>query len=107
MPNANQFRRALERAGLLVVQDCYHPTETTRLAHVLLPAAKSLEVEGAMTNSERRVSLIPPFSRDRAKPPSRRRSTWRGSRSRKGTSGMWIETERQWPMARLQEKARL
>jgi anaerobic selenocysteine-containing dehydrogenase len=60
MPNANQTRRALERAELLVVQDCYHPTETTRLAHVLLPAAMSLEVEGTMTNSERRVSLLQP-----------------------------------------------
>lgn len=45
MPNSNQIRRALERARVLVVQDCYHPTETSRLAHVLLPAAMSLEVE--------------------------------------------------------------
>jgi anaerobic selenocysteine-containing dehydrogenase len=60
MPNANQIRRALDRAELLVVQDCYHPTETTRLAHVLLPAAMSLETEGTMTNSERRISLMQP-----------------------------------------------
>ncbi|MBI2929790.1 MAG: nitrate reductase [Verrucomicrobia bacterium] len=60
MPNTTQVRRALERVELLVVQDCYHPTETTGLAHVLLPAAMSLEVEGTMTNSERRVSLLRP-----------------------------------------------
>jgi anaerobic selenocysteine-containing dehydrogenase len=58
MPDANQIRRALERVELLIVQDCYHPTETTRLAHVLLPAALNLEIEGTMTNSERRVSLM-------------------------------------------------
>jgi anaerobic selenocysteine-containing dehydrogenase len=60
MPNANQVRRGLERAELLVVQDCYHPTETTRMADVLLPGAMNLEVEGTMTNSERRVSLMQP-----------------------------------------------
>jgi predicted molibdopterin-dependent oxidoreductase YjgC len=58
MPNANQIRRSLERVELLVVQDCYHPTETTQFAHVLLPAAMNLEIEGTMTNSERRISLM-------------------------------------------------
>jgi Uncharacterized anaerobic dehydrogenase len=58
MPRADRIRRALERARLVVVQDCYHPTETSQLAHVLLPAAMSLEVEGTMTNSERRISLL-------------------------------------------------
>jgi anaerobic selenocysteine-containing dehydrogenase len=72
MPNANQVRRALARAELLVVQDCYHPTETTRLAHVLLPAAMSLEVEGTMTNSERRVSLLQPC----VAPPGDARPDW-------------------------------
>jgi anaerobic selenocysteine-containing dehydrogenase len=72
MPNANQVRRSLERAELLVVQDCYHPTETTRFAHVLLPAAMSLEVEGTMTNSERRVSLMQPV----LPPPGDARPDW-------------------------------
>src|SRR6185436_4757917 len=72
MPNSNQVRRALERTPLLVVQDCYHPTETTRLAHVLLPAAMSLEVEGTMTNSERRVSLMQPV----LPPPGDARPDW-------------------------------
>jgi predicted molibdopterin-dependent oxidoreductase YjgC len=58
MPNTAQARRALQRAELVVVQDCYHPTETSRLAHVLLPAALSFEGEGTMTNSERCITLL-------------------------------------------------
>jgi predicted molibdopterin-dependent oxidoreductase YjgC len=72
MPNASRIRRALERARLVVVQDCYHPTETSQLAHVLLPGAMSLEVEGTMTNSERRVSLLQPC----ASPPGDTRPDW-------------------------------
>jgi len=60
MPRAREIQRALDHARLLVVQDCYHPTETSRLAHVLLPAAMSLEAEGTMTNSERRIGLLQP-----------------------------------------------
>lgn len=72
MPNSNQIRRALEKVELLVVQDCYHPTETSRLAHVLLPAALNLEMEGTMTNSERRVSLLQPC----VSPPGEARPDW-------------------------------
>lgn len=72
MPHTNEIRRALERCELLVVQDCYHPTETSRLAHVLLPAAMNLEVEGTMTNSERRVSLLQPC----VPPPGDARPDW-------------------------------
>lgn len=60
MPDTQRVRRGLERARLVVVQDCYHPTETSLLAHVLLPAAMSLEIEGTMTNSERCVGLLQP-----------------------------------------------
>lgn len=58
MPHARQVERALRRAELVVAQDAYHPTETTRLAHVLLPAAQWSERTGTMTNSERRVCLL-------------------------------------------------
>jgi anaerobic selenocysteine-containing dehydrogenase len=58
MPNANRIRRALEHVELLIVQDCYHPTETSQFADVVLPAAMNLEMDGTMTNSERRVSLM-------------------------------------------------
>jgi ferredoxin-nitrate reductase len=47
------------RAQLVVVQDAYHPTETTRLADVLLPAAQWGEKEWISTNSERMVSFSP------------------------------------------------
>ena len=57
-PDAARFAAALRRAELVIVQDAYHPTETSALAHVLLPAAQWAEKEGTQTNSERRVSLI-------------------------------------------------
>ncbi len=58
MPDSAGVREALERAELVVVQDAHHPTETSALAHVVLPAAAWPEKEGAMTNSERRVGLV-------------------------------------------------
>src|SRR5262249_20844566 len=42
-----------------VVQDAYHPTETSRYADVLLPAAQWGEKEWTSTNSERTVSYSP------------------------------------------------
>jgi ferredoxin-nitrate reductase len=59
LPDLHQVRRSLERARLVVVQDAYHPTETTRLADVLLPAAQWGEKEWTSTNSERCVSYSP------------------------------------------------
>ena len=56
LPDLHQVRRALARAQLVVVQDAYHPTETTRLADVLLPAAQWGEKEWTSSNSERTVS---------------------------------------------------
>jgi len=41
-----------------VVQDGFHPTPTTELAHLVLPAAVWGEKEGTYTNSERRVSKV-------------------------------------------------
>jgi predicted molibdopterin-dependent oxidoreductase YjgC len=58
MPNLPKIRRAMERAKLVVVQDAYCPTETTRYADVLLPAAVNLEQTGTFCNSERRVTLM-------------------------------------------------
>jgi ferredoxin-nitrate reductase len=59
LPDLHHIRRALQRAQLVVVQDAYHPTETTRLADVLLPAAQWGEKEWTSTNSERTVSFSP------------------------------------------------
>ena len=50
-------QRVFQRADTVVVQDAYHPTETTELAHVLLPAAQWSERAGTMTNSERSAGL--------------------------------------------------
>jgi ferredoxin-nitrate reductase len=59
LPDLHQVKRALGRAQLVVVQDAYHPTETSRLADVLLPAAQWGEKEWTSTNSERAVSYSP------------------------------------------------
>jgi ferredoxin-nitrate reductase len=59
LPDLHQARRALARAELVVVQDAYHPTETTLQADVLLPAAQWGEKEWTSTSSERLVSYSP------------------------------------------------
>ena len=56
LPDLHQVHRALRKAELVVVQDAYDPTETTRFADVLLPAAQWSEKEGTSTSSERLVS---------------------------------------------------
>jgi anaerobic selenocysteine-containing dehydrogenase len=58
MPNLKRVREGLAAAELVVVQDAYFPTETTRYAHVVLPAAVNFEQDGTFCNSERRVSLM-------------------------------------------------
>ncbi|MFO0809889.1 MAG: nitrate reductase [Gemmataceae bacterium] len=59
LPDLHQVQRGFGRAKLIVVSDAYHPTETTRLAHVVLPAAQWGEKEWTSTNSERMVSFSP------------------------------------------------
>ncbi len=72
MPNLPRVRRALERAKLVIVQDAYLPTETTKYAHILLPAAVNLEQDGTFCNSERCVSLMQQV----AEPPADARPDW-------------------------------
>lgn len=57
-PNQGVLRHALGNLDFLVVQDGYHPTPTTELADLVLPAAIWGEKEGTYTNSERRVSKV-------------------------------------------------
>ena len=59
-PNQDVLRQALSNLDFLVAQDGYHPTPTTELAHLVLPAAIWGEKEGTYTNSERRVSKVNP-----------------------------------------------
>ena len=63
-PNLGVLQQALGELEFLVVQDGYHPTPTSDLAHLVLPAAIWGEKEGTYTNSERRVSKV-----NRAVPP--------------------------------------
>lgn len=57
-PNIDVLKQALGTLEFLVVQDGFHPTPTTELAHLVLPAAIWGEKEGTYTNSERRVSKV-------------------------------------------------
>ncbi|HEY7493671.1 MAG TPA: formate dehydrogenase subunit alpha [Candidatus Tectomicrobia bacterium] len=58
-PNITQVEAALHALDFLVVQDIFL-SETAQLAHVVLPAASSLEKDGTFTNTERRVQLLAP-----------------------------------------------
>ncbi|EYD75101.1 Assimilatory nitrate reductase large subunit [Rubellimicrobium mesophilum DSM 19309] len=55
MPDAGKVREALQKLPFVVVSDVTR-TDTTRHAHVLLPAAAWGEKDGTVTNSERRIS---------------------------------------------------
>jgi assimilatory nitrate reductase catalytic subunit len=56
MPDADAVRAALAACPFVVVSDVTRETDTTALAHVLLPAAAWGEKDGTVTNSERRIS---------------------------------------------------
>ncbi|MBN1266567.1 MAG: molybdopterin-dependent oxidoreductase [Anaerolineales bacterium] len=58
-PNTAHVEAGLRGLDLLIVQDIF-PSETAQLAHVILPAASSLEKHGTFTNTERRVQLLQP-----------------------------------------------
>jgi len=72
LPDGQRARAALERAELVVVQDPHHPTETSSLAHAVLPAAAWPEKDGTMTSSERRIGLV----RRALRPPGEARPDW-------------------------------
>ena len=72
LPRADRVRAALDACPFVVVADCW-PTDTTRHAHVVLPAAAWSEKDGTVTNSERRISRQRPF---RAAPGEARPDWW-------------------------------
>ena len=72
-PDTDLIEKALRQAELVVVQDAYHPTATSRFAHVILPAAQWSEKEGVMTNSERRLTHMPKL----AEPPGEALPDWK------------------------------
>jgi assimilatory nitrate reductase catalytic subunit len=56
MPEADRVREAIRNCPFVVVSDVCRATDTTALAHVLLPSAAWAEKDGTVTNSERRIS---------------------------------------------------
>lgn len=58
-PNTAHVIKALKSLEFLVCQDIF-PNETTKFAHVILPASSFLEKTGTFTNAERRVQLVSP-----------------------------------------------
>jgi assimilatory nitrate reductase catalytic subunit len=61
MPDANAVERAIIKCPFVVVSDIMELTDTTRHAHVKLPALGWGEKDGTVTNSERRISRQRPF----------------------------------------------
>jgi formate dehydrogenase alpha subunit len=58
LPHTRWVEEGLAKAELLVVQDIFHPTETTLLGNVILPAAQWCEKTGTFISSERRIELV-------------------------------------------------
>ena len=72
MPDPDRVAAAIKGCDFVVVSDIMADTDTTRLAHVLLPATGWGEKDGTVTNSERRISRQRAF---RA-PPGQARADW-------------------------------
>jgi formate dehydrogenase major subunit len=70
-PDITHVEHCLSSAEFLVCNDIF-PTETTRFAHVVLPAAAWSEDDGTFTSSERRVSRV----RKVKTPPGQARPNW-------------------------------
>jgi len=56
-PDTNRVRESLKALDFLVVQEIF-PTETTKYADVILPAASFAECDGTFTNGERRIQRV-------------------------------------------------
>jgi formate dehydrogenase alpha subunit len=56
-PNNNRIRKALTKLDFLLVQDIF-PTESTGLAHIVLPATTAAEKSGTFTTIDNRVQRL-------------------------------------------------
>ncbi|HQV01545.1 MAG TPA: molybdopterin-dependent oxidoreductase, partial [Bacteroidia bacterium] len=56
-PNTQHVVKAIEQLDLFIVQELFM-TETSKLAHVILPGASFLEKSGTFTNGERRIQRV-------------------------------------------------
>jgi assimilatory nitrate reductase catalytic subunit len=72
MPEADAVKAALAQCPFVVVSDVVRDTDTTALAHVLLPSTAWGEKSGTVTNSERTISRQRPF----LAPPGEARPDW-------------------------------
>ena len=70
-PDIHHVEHCLESAEFLVCQDIFQ-TETTRFAHVILPAAAWSENDGTFASSERRVNRV----RTASVPPGDAKPNW-------------------------------
>ncbi len=70
-PDIAKVEHELASAEFLVCNDIF-PTETTRFAHVVFPAAAWSEDDGTFTSSERRVNRV----RKVSEPPGEARPNW-------------------------------
>ncbi len=70
-PDIHHVEKELQSAEFLVCQDIF-PTETTRFAHVILPAAAWSENDGTFASSERRVNRV----RTASVPPGDAKPNW-------------------------------
>ncbi|MPZ68885.1 MAG: NADH-quinone oxidoreductase subunit NuoG [Actinobacteria bacterium] len=71
-PNRNLAQAAMEKVGFSLVIELF-PTETARLADVVLPSTAAPEIEGTLTNLERRLQKLEPLT----KSPGTAREPWR------------------------------
>jgi len=72
MPHLERVKAAMASCPLVVVSEAYANTETSRWAHLVLPAAQWSEKDGVMVNSERRVTFCPGFRQA----PGEARADW-------------------------------
>jgi formate dehydrogenase major subunit len=70
-PDIHHVEHCLESAEFMVCHDIF-PTETTRFADVIFPAAAWSEDDGTFTNSERRVNRV----RKVSEPPGQAKPNW-------------------------------
>ncbi|MEQ8180188.1 MAG: molybdopterin dinucleotide binding domain-containing protein, partial [Smithellaceae bacterium] len=70
-PDIHHVESCLKATEFLVCQDIF-PTETTRFAHVILPAAAWSENDGTFASSERRVNRV----RTASVPPGDAKPNW-------------------------------
>jgi predicted molibdopterin-dependent oxidoreductase YjgC len=70
-PQSNFVTWMLQKLDLLIVQDIF-PNETSRYAHIVLPAAMVGEKDGTFTNAARRVQ----YTAAGLKPPGEAKADW-------------------------------